>query len=194
MDLAGLLLYSFVILITPGPNNLTMMYLSARYGFRRACRFMLGSTLGITVKALLCGLLNVFLTSFIPAVLPYMKWLGGFYMLYLAYRMLRSGFAPEEQEARHGDDASFAAGILLQCVNIKSWLGCLGMFVFVVPYTRAFSAIAAASFINSAVMVLCTAAWGLSGVAFRRVYAEHRRAFSVLLAASLIFCAYSAVR
>lgn len=194
MDLTGLLLYSFVILITPGPNNLTMMYLSARHGFRRASRFMWGSTLGITVKALLCGLLNVFLTSFIPAVLPYMKWLGGLYMLYLAYRMLASGFAAEEQEAKHGDDATFAAGILLQCVNIKSWLGCLGMFVFVVPYTRAFSAIAAASLINSAIMVLCTTAWGLSGVAFRRVYAEHRRAFSVLLAASLIFCAYSAVR
>ncbi|MBQ9648379.1 MAG: LysE family translocator [Oscillospiraceae bacterium] len=194
MDWAGMLLYMVSMLITPGPNNLTMMYCSARYGMSRSWRFALGSSVGFIAKSFLCGALNLALSRAIPAAMPYLKWIGGLYMLYLAYKMLRAGYAPEEEHAAKTDDCTILSGLILQCFNMKSWVSCLGVFVFVVPYTTAFSAVALAACINSALMVACTFAWGAFGLAFRRVYSAHRKAFSILLAASLALCAVAAVR
>lgn len=194
MDIPAMLLYMAVTGVTPGPSNLMSLYLSAQYGFRGARKFMVGSSLGFFLKMLLCGALNVALAAIVPALVPYLKWLGAAYMLYLAFTMLRSGFAAAGEEKEKTGESSYVSGLALQVVNIKSWVACLSVFsVYVTPHTTALPVMLAVSVVNTCGMVLWTVLWGLFGNAFRRVYAAHGKIFSVVLAASLVLCAISAL-
>ncbi|MGM9662978.1 MAG: LysE family transporter [Oscillospiraceae bacterium] len=194
MDISAMLLYMAVTMFTPGPNNLTMLYLSAQYGFRGTWKYFLGSASGLLAKTLLCGGLNVLLADLLPVLVEYLKWLGAAYMLYLAWVMGRSGFrSGEEAEARSGG-ATFGAGVLLQCLNMKSWVSALTLFaVYVVPHSTAPGVIAAASLAFLAMMAAASALWGLFGSALHRLCSTYKKPFGLLMAASLVYCAATAV-
>ena len=104
MDWAAMLLYIAVSSVTPGPNNLMSLYLGAHYGLAGARKFIVGSMGAVLVKLLLCGALNLMLAAVIPALVPYLKWLGALYMLYLAFVMLRSGFSAQETGVEQGGE------------------------------------------------------------------------------------------
>ena len=128
IDYSGMLLYLAVSAFTPGPNNLMCMYLGATYGLKGSRRFITGSMLSVLVKALLCGLLNVALASVIPAVIPYLKWAGAAYMLYLAYTMVRGGLKKDPAVGEKQGESTYSAGILLQVLNMKSWVSAISVF------------------------------------------------------------------
>lgn len=194
MDIPAMLLYMAVTGVTPGPHNLMTLYLCAQHGFRGARKFIVGSTIGFFLKLLLCGALNVALAAIVPALVPYLKWLGAAYMLYLAFTMLRSGFAAPGEEKEKTGESTYRSGLALQVVNIKSWVANLSVFsVYVTPYTTAPAVLLAVSVVNTCGMMLWTALWGFCGNAVRRVYAAHSKIFSVVLAASLVLCAISAL-
>lgn len=190
-----MLVYLAVTSITPGPNNLMSLYLGANYGLRASRRFLYGSTFGFAVKALLCGALNVAIATVIPTAVGYLKWLGAAYMLYLAWTMLRSGFAGEKQESARGGEATFAAGILLQVMNVKSWIGCLSVYsVYVIAHTTAAGVIVAVALLSTVLIGASALCWMCFGSAFRRLYSAHRKLLSVVLAASLAVCAVTVLQ
>lgn len=92
MNYASLMLYIVITCITPGPNNIMCMYLGAHCGLRGARKFMTASIAMFFIKMLLCGILNVALADVLPEIVPYLKWLGAAYMLYLAIHILMDGF------------------------------------------------------------------------------------------------------
>lgn len=194
MDIAAMLLYLTVSSITPGPNNLMSLYLGANYGLRASRRFLYGSTTGFAVKALLCGFLNVALAQAVPAAVAYLKWLGAAYMLFLAYSMLRAGFRAETGGAQ-GGEGTFAAGILLQVMNVKSWIGCLSVYsVYVVAHTTAAGTVLAVALVFTTLIAASALCWMCFGSVFQRSYRAHRKAFSAAFAASLVVCAVTALR
>ena len=194
MDWAAMLLYIAVSSVTPGPNNLMSLYLGAHYGLSGARKFIVGSMGAVFVKLLLCGALNLMLAAVIPALVPYLKWLGALYMLYLALAMLRSGFRAQEDGAERGGESTYLSGILLQCLNMKSWVFALSVFsVFVIPYTTSLRVLLAVALVSLAMLFASTLVWTVCGSALRRVYNEHRRIFSVLCAVSLVYCAITAL-
>lgn len=193
IDISGMLLYLTVSAFTPGPNNLMCMYLGANYGLRGSRKFITASMLSVLVKALLCGLLNVALAQFIPAVIPVMKWVGAAYMLYLAWSMLKSGLKPGASAEQKGE-STYSAGILLQILNMKSWISALSLFsVYIVPYTTALWAIFAGSFTMFGLLVVASLSWCLFGRAIKNVYEKYRLPLSVVMALSLVYCAVTAV-
>lgn len=195
MDWTAMLLYIVVTCVTPGPNNLMSLYLSANYGLSGARKFIIASAAGFFVKLLLCGALNVMLATVIPALIPYLRWLGAAYMLYLAYAMLRSGFAVQSEQKEQKGESTYRQGILLQCLNIKSWVCNLSVYsVYVIARTTAPHIILLVAVINTLCMICATLCWGAFGSAFRRVYAEHRKAFSTVMALSLVYCAITALK
>jgi cysteine/O-acetylserine efflux protein len=126
MNYTAFLVYVIVSTFTPGPNNLMAMYVSVRNGVRGGSRFYFGAILGMSSLFVLCGVLNFVLSSFVPVIEPYMKWLGACYLLYLSFIILRG--------SRKGKDdlqsvpISFESGFSLQYVNVKAWL--FGLTVF----------------------------------------------------------------
>lgn len=197
MNYAPMLVYVLVACITPGPNNIMCMYLGANYGFKGTRKFMIASSISFMVKMLLCGGLNLVLAEVIPAAVPYVKWIGAAYMLYLALHMLYEGFRaqPEEDDdGIAGGESTYKSGILLQCLNIKSWIFALSLFsIYVVPYDTTFRAVLIGTGIATAAMIASTLLWAAFGSAIRGIYRRHIRFFSVLMAASLVWCAVTAV-
>ena len=164
MNIPALLVYCAIIAVTPGPNTLMSLYLGASGG-SRFWRFFAGSMAGLLVKCALCGLLNVLLSEKIPALMPYLKWLGALYMLYLAFGMVRSGLKPAGDDQRSGE-GSFQSGILLQVLNVKSWVAALSIFsVYVIPFTTAVGAMLLAALAFTLFCALACLLWFGCGAA-----------------------------
>lgn len=194
MELSTMVLYMATNMITPGPNNLTMMYLSARHGLWGARKFLTASALCLLGKTLLCGGLNVLLADLLPQVIPWLKWLGAAYLLYLACTMAMSGFRADTGAEEKQSEGTYAAGFLLQVLNMKSWVGALTLFaVYVVPYTTSLAVIAAVSFAFVGLMLCSSLLWGGCGSALRRVCDRYRKPFGIAMGLSLLYCAVTAV-
>ena len=195
MDFSAMILYIVVSMITPGPSNLMTLYCTLHYGLRGAMKYMVGSSTGFVVRIFFCGALNVLLARVIPVVVPYLKWVGAAYMVYLALHMLRAGFREQQEGEESGGESTFMSGIILQCFNMKGWVASLVIYsVYVVPYTTAFATIVLVALLASAAMIASTAIWAICGNAFRRVYAAHSKLFSVIMSLSLIYCAITALK
>lgn len=73
-------------------------------------------------------------------------------------------------------------------------MGGLSVFsIYVVPYTTKFVTILLVACINSACMIAASLIWCSFGRAVRKVYSEHIKVFSVIMAALLLWCAYTAL-
>ena len=194
MEISTMLLYMATTMITPGPNNLSMMYLSAQYGFRGTLRFFFGSASALLAKVLLCGGLNVVLADLLPPLVEWLKWLGAAYMLYLAWNMGVSGFREAAQNEEKKNGATVLSGVALQCLNMKSWVSSLSLFaVYVVPHTTAFSVIVAVSLTFVAMMAAASTIWGCFGSLLRNFCNTYRKPFGLVMAASLVYCAVTDV-
>lgn len=197
---SALLVYMLVSSITPGPNNLTMLFLGARYGFKGSLKFMTGSMLTFIVKAVICGLLNLALADIMPKAVVYLKWVGAAYMVYLGVNMALSGFKAEkaEQSGEAGSlaptESTYRAGILLQLLNMKSWIAAISIFaVYVIPVDKSLGAILAATFVDFLFLTASSSIWGLFGSAIRNFVDKYRKPFGIVCGLSLIYCAITAL-
>ncbi len=122
-ELAALLLFATAMAFTPGPNTTLAAALAANRGLRHAMRFVCAVPVG-------WGLLLVGITLGVGALLaaaPVLRGaiqaLGLGYMLWLAWKLARSGALGQADPSRF--DVGFGQGVLLQFVNVKAWMNAL---------------------------------------------------------------------
>ena len=85
-----LLVFAFVTSITPGPNNLMLLASGVNFGFKRTIPHMFGIGSGFFTLLLGVGLgLGALIQSF-PLVYTLLKFAGGAYLVYLAYKIATS--------------------------------------------------------------------------------------------------------
>ncbi len=195
---SAFLIYLITVMITPGPNNLTMFYLGTHYGLKGTRKFLTASTVSLFVKALICGGLYLILNDVLPGAMVYLKWIGAVYLVYLAVMMVVNGFREAKEEEAGGgkepEGSTYLSGVLLQVLNMKSWIACLTMFgVYVIPKNTSFSSIILAAFMMILMMLVSSLLWGLFGGALHTFCTKHRRLFGILCGLSLIYCAVTAV-
>ena len=200
---SALLIYMLVSSITPGPNNLTMLFLGARFGFKGTLKFMTGSMLTFLVKGAVCGLLNLALADIMPRAVVYLKWVGAAYMIYLGISMALSGFRAEKEKAAEASgtsnslaptESTYRAGIFLQLLNMKSWIAAISIFaVYVIPIDKSVGAILAADFVDFLFLTASSSVWGLFGSAIRSFVDKYRKPFGIVCGLSLIYCAITAL-
>ena len=83
-------LFAFVSSITPGPNNTMLLASGVNFGFVRSLPHMAGVTVGFCLMILLMGLgLGSVFVRF-PVLYTVLRYVGGTYMLYLAWKIFRS--------------------------------------------------------------------------------------------------------
>ncbi len=189
-----LILFLLIQCATPGPHNLTCMYLGGRHGLRGTWVFIMVSLGMVLLKALLCMALNMILAQFLPAVVKWIKWLGCAYILYLAINMALSGWREEGTFAAGVTEPGWKSGIILQLLSGKSWIMCLSLFATygaqIGTNLRAQLLICLLMFTISLVMSLI---WTLSGMVLKRWIGENRKAFGVVMGLALGYCAVMAV-
>ncbi|MEJ5019779.1 LysE family translocator [Ochrobactrum vermis] len=118
----ALLVFAFVSSVTPGPNNLMLLASGVNFGFRRTVPHMLGIGVGFFVLLLAVGFGLGALIETVPSFYVALKFAGGAYMLYLAWKIAMSRSIGE---AKHGDKSepmTFLQAAAFQWVNPKAWV------------------------------------------------------------------------
>lgn len=185
--LGPLLLFSSVMSLTPGPNVVMVTATAANFGFRPVIPHMLGITLGfgLLVMAVGLGLAGLFQAE--PRLHLALKYLGGAYLLYLAWRIATaSGAGSGTARAK---PIGFVEAVLFQCVNPKGWVFAIGT---IAAYTTIggnavwqTSVIAA---VNAATCLVSVVVWGAFGTVIGRYLGNPRlrRLFNWSMAGLLV--------
>lgn len=181
--------YAVVTAVTPGPNNIMSMSNAGRLGFRRSFPFNLGIWAGFSVVMIICTFFCNMLSELIPRIKTPMLVIGALYMLWLAWKTLKSSSVIEEKHAQ----SSFASGAFLQFVNPKIYIYCIvSMEAYILPYYQGqwlvllFFALLLA-FIGFA-FTLC---WSLFGSVFKLLFSRYAKITNLVMAGLLVYCAVS---
>ncbi|QGZ65377.1 LysE family translocator [Paraburkholderia acidisoli] len=201
-SLLPLLLFVAVATITPGGATTLATASGARFGFTRSIPLMLGIALGLALLAAVAALGLGGLLAAMPVLQTAVKAMGSAYLLWLAWRIARSGppVTAQGTPGMSGTSAGAAArpitlinGFLLLWLNPKSWamtVGAAASFALLAPSPNRLALLLGASFGAAACVSL--ALWCALGVLLARVLSTPRHwrilnlAMGVLLAASLI--------
>ena len=109
------ILFVFIMAITPEPNNMLLTASGARFGYKRTLRLILGMILGMQSRLILCAVGLVFLFEKIPLLHTVLKIIGTVYILYLAVRITFSSLSKKEDSSSH-KPLSLIHGIVLQYI------------------------------------------------------------------------------
>ncbi len=186
--------YTFVMSITPGPNNVMLTASGASFGLRRTVPHILGVLGGFLAQLLaVCAGLSALFSSW-PALRGTLGWAGAAYLLYLGWQMLGDG-VHEAPRARR--PVSLAEAALFQCLNPKAWVMSLTAATLFLPGELPLLLRGAyMAGITGGIMVPCMAVWALFGQSLRGVLSapRGRLAFNVAMALALATTAVMMVR
>ena len=116
----ALLLFAFTTSITPGPNNMMLFASGVNFGFRRTIPHMFGIGAGFLSLLLGVGLGLGALLHMVPAVYTALKFAGGAYLVWIAWKI---GTSRSLGEGTSGvKPMSFLGAAAFQWVNPKAWV------------------------------------------------------------------------
>lgn len=118
----ALLVFAFVSSVTPGPNNLMLLASGVNFGFRRTIPHMLGIGVGFFILLLAVGFGLGALLEAVPSFYMALKFAGGAYMLYLAWKIATSRSIGESKRSDSGKPMTFFQAAAFQWVNPKAWV------------------------------------------------------------------------
>jgi threonine/homoserine/homoserine lactone efflux protein len=178
--------YSFVMSITPGPNNVMLTASGATFGFRRTIPHMVGISFGCAVQLLaVCAGLGAVFGRW-PELQAALRWIGAAYLLYLGVRML-GGSGPSGASANNRP-VTFLEAAIFQFLNPKAWIMTITAATLFLPHDLG---LLAAGVYMLAIMVVmnlpCIAVWALFGSSLRRFLERpaSRMGFNAAMAVAL---------
>ncbi|MGF7160417.1 threonine/homoserine/homoserine lactone efflux protein [Rhodoligotrophos appendicifer] len=184
-QIAAIAAYAFASSITPGPNNTMLMASGVNFGFQRSIPHMLGVCCGFSAMllALGCGIGSLFQAY--PALHDILRYVGGAYMLYLAWIIAT---AHPQNAVQSRDPISFLQAAAFQLVNPKAWMMAIGAVAGYVATDNLLASLAVLTGIFAVINALCIIAWTGGGVALRRALgsSERLRLFNVAMALLLV--------
>jgi len=116
----SLIVFAFVTSVTPGPNNMMLFASGVNFGFRRTLPHMLG--IGGGFFSLLIGVgfgLGALLHT-VPMLYTALKFLGGAYLVYIAFKIGSSRALPDGKVG--ASPMTFFQAAAFQWVNPKAWV------------------------------------------------------------------------
>ena len=187
-QLLPMMMYCFVMSITPGPNNLMLTASGANFGYRLTLPQVMGCIAGnIALTMIACNGLGQLFVAF-PIAQTVLRTGGAVYLLWLAFRLSQSRMG----DAQALRPLTFLEGVMFQAFNPKSWIRAITLAsVFMPAGANPLTAGLAISLIGAVIAVPCLSMWALFGVAMRSVLTDPRkqRVFNLAMAAALVFLA-----
>jgi threonine/homoserine/homoserine lactone efflux protein len=189
-EIAPFIVFAFVTSITPGPNNTMVLASGVNFGFRATIPHLLGIDLGFAlmmtgVGAGLGGLFTAF-----PILHTVLKYVGGAYLLYLAWRIANSG----SPNAQNGSKApmTFLQAALFQWLNPKGWMAAIGAVAAYTPADGFFISLLILTVVFALIMGPCITLWAAAGAPLRDFLSNplHLRIFNIAMAALLVASLY----
>ncbi len=187
-------LFALVTSITPGPNNMMLLASGVNFGFRRTLPHMLGISTGFMVLVLAVGFGLGSLFQTWPVLYTLLRYLGGAYLLYLAWKIATSGPANEDDKPQ-GKPMSFMAAALFQWVNPKAWVMAIGAISTYTPMQGYFTNVLVIAAVFALINLPGVSIWAGFGSLLRNVLRDPRglRIFNGVMALLLVLSLYPLV-
>jgi threonine/homoserine/homoserine lactone efflux protein len=180
-----LFVFAFATSFTPGPNVVMLAASGANYGFRSTLPHISGISLGFPVMVIAIGLGLKAVFVAIPELQLILKFAGGAYLLYLAWRIANAG--RPKADGTGGRPMNFLEAAAFQWANPKAWMMAIAA---VSTYTPGRDNVAETLIVATIFALLAwpsCAFWAGVGVAVR-LFASDRvmRVFNLTMAALLV--------
>ncbi|MDX2104291.1 MAG: LysE family translocator [Alphaproteobacteria bacterium] len=177
--------YVVVASVTPGPNNTMLLASGVNHGITRSWPHLLGVNIGfnILLAAVGLGLGGVF--TQLPWLHGVLKVGGAAYLLWLAWKIARSG--PPSADGEPEPPITFLQAALFQWINPKAWVMTLGTVATYVPPDSYWSALAIALPTFTVLGLPCGLVWVIAGSALSRLLRRPAllRAVNIVMALAL---------
>ena len=181
-----LALFAFVSSVTPGPNNVMLTASGASFGYRRSVPHMMGICMGVVIMVLLigAGLGAVFDAE--PRLYTLLKYLGAAYLVWLAWKIAKSGSV--DQGKTGAQPLSFWQAAAFQWVNPKAWIMAIGVVATYTPRDGFFINLLVSALVLGTINYPSISVWTLFGSAVGRALRTPKalRAFNWFMAGLLL--------
>ncbi len=165
------------------------MAFSMGMGYKKTLPYIGGITFGTFIVFIICAYLSLGLSTLVPEIINYLKYIGTAYILYLAYKTSKLNV---DTETKQNIKARFADGAILQLVNPKA------IFYGMTVYSTFFY-----SFLNNKLYMILSSfglacftfcivsVWGLFGAALKKHLKDIRikRVFIIIMVLGLLYAA-----
>lgn len=184
---AALMGFAFVMSASPGPANFLLLSSGATFGFRRSLPLVLGISIGFLTMVFFVGLGVGQLLQENPSVSLALKFVCATYVIWLAFRIGRSG-STTVSDSPVSKPISFLQAAVFQLVNPKAWAVAIVVTVSYTQPAAPLKSLAALIAIFAAVNLPAISMWAVFGVALRRFISDERRmrAFNIAMALLLV--------
>ena len=186
-QLLAFALFALVTSITPGPNNTMLLASGVNFGFRRSIAHILGISCGFFVLVLAVGLGLGAVFEAYPLLYGVLRYVGAAYLLYLAWKIARSGPLSDEQQGR-GRPLGYWGAAAFQWVNPKAWVMAVGAISTYTPLQGYFTNVLVIAAVFALINAPTVSLWAACGSLLRNVLRNPRwlRLFNLEMAALLV--------
>lgn len=186
--LLSLTIFSTVAGITPGPANITSLATSCQFGKKIALKQWIGIFIGFCTDYILGAVAVFFIGLALNKYVSMFSFVGAIYLIYLAFKMLKSSFSAEEKKV---SKPNFFTGFLVQLTNVKVILTCVtGLSTYVLPHTSNFLLLILYG-LPILLGPICNLVWLLAGLALQRFFSKYQKSLNIIFAILIFACAIS---
>ncbi|MDN4523999.1 LysE family translocator [Fictibacillus fluitans] len=188
MSVLSLLVYAFIASFTPGPNNIMSLYFANQFGLKQTFKFCVGVGLGFFMLLSIANYFTVALTTVFPKLEAIMKLVGCLYLLYLAYKIMKSKLGKEQQfNSRYNN---LKSGAMLQFINPKGTVYAITVTAtFIAPFYQHYLSQFFFVLLLAVIGFMGTFSWSLFGSLFKKWIAQYQRVFNITMALLLVYTA-----
>jgi threonine/homoserine/homoserine lactone efflux protein len=182
----AMLIFTLVMTVTPGPNNMMLLASGVNFGFRATMPHMAGITLGFGLMTVLVGMGLGEIFKIYPLLYTALSYAGAAYMLYLAWKLATTHSIGEGKA--DGRAMSFLQAAAFQWVNPKAWVMAVTAITTYSVQSAYVLSVLLLAVMFMAVSVPSCSVWILFGTGVRR-WLEHPtrlRIFNVTMAILLV--------
>lgn len=183
----AIFIFSASATVTPGPNNIMILASGLNFGTLKSLPHYLGICVGFPIMVMLIGLGFGFLFERFPVVHTYIRIIGIFYLLFLAWKIANS--APNSLNAKQATPFSFLQAVLFQWVNPKAWImATSAVAAFTSGGTDILIQVVIIALIFMIVAFPSTGMWLFFGVWLKKIFntPSHLKAFNIVMASLLV--------
>ena len=186
--MTGFIVYILISVFTPGPNNIFSSISSARSGFKKTMRFMLGILVGTFLVFVITAIINLYLYTNIRIITRIIGVAGGLFILYLALKMFLS--RNDEEKLLITGDKLFFMAVILNFINAKTIIFGLTVATYYLELNLNPDYLLLFAFLMAVLCYMAVIVWGLFGQLFREYLTKYRVIYNIIMS---VLLAYSAV-
>lgn len=181
--------YALITTFTPGPNNLISFYAVSTYGWKKGSRVLAGIGTAIMAIMILAAVFTHQLSCHLEPALPVLKYFGAAYILWLAIQIAKS--RPDDTTF---NISTFSKGFILVFINVKMLLYALTVFSsYIVINDDRIHILLIQALILTGLCIISNITWAAAGRMLQSVLQRHYRAFNIIMALILVYCAITLV-